>query len=126
MSIGVFTVFSDWLGCLNYFVETLWTLKSVAQMPQFITRIELHGAGHNEPIYQTLHDAMEANSFKRTIRGKDGKLYHMLTAEYEITGNYSTETVMTSATAAATLTGKSFSVFVSEVTLSTFFNLRPA
>ena len=49
-------------------------------MPQFITRVELHDATWQN--YQTLHAAMEAENFSRTIQGSDESCYHLPTAEY--------------------------------------------
>lgn len=95
-------------------------------MAQFITRIELHGANHNETPYEVLHNAMIANGFKRTIVTDDKKTFHLLTAEYEITGNYSTYTVLESAKQAVSKTAYAHSVFVSEVIRNAFFNLKPA
>ena len=94
-------------------------------MAQFITRIELHGTNHNETPYQILHDAMAANGFKRTIAGETGAVYHLPTAEYEITGNYTTRTVLESAKQAASLTNKTFSIIVNEIRLASFYNLKP-
>lgn len=92
-------------------------------MAQFITRVELHGVRHDEAIYQTLHDAMEANGFKITIKAGNGKTYHMLTAEYEITGNYTANSVLESAKSAADQTGKKYSIFTSEIVMATWWNL---
>jgi len=93
-------------------------------MAQFITRVELHGVQHDDKVYQILHDAMEANGFKRTIKSGNGKTYHMLTAEYEITGNYTANSVLESAQKATTKTGKKYSVFVSEIVMATWWNLE--
>lgn len=40
-------------------------------MASFTVRVELHDA--DEDDYATLHDAMEARGFARTIKGPDGK-----------------------------------------------------
>jgi hypothetical protein len=93
-------------------------------MAQFITRVELHGAGHDEPAYQTLHDSMEAHGFKRTIKADDKKVYHLLTAEYEITADSHIHSIIESAKEAAATTGKKYSVFVSEITNASWWNLK--
>lgn len=93
-------------------------------MAQFITRVELHGAIHGDGSYDILHSEMEANGFKRTITAADGKVYQMLTAEYEISGNYTADSIIQSAKDAAELTGKLHSVFVSELYKATWWNLK--
>ncbi|WP_461449454.1 hypothetical protein [Mucilaginibacter sp.] len=93
-------------------------------MAQFITRVELHGANHNETPYQILHQAMASNGFKRTITSDGNITYNLLTAEYEITGNYLISAVIESAKEAALKTGYSYSVFVSEITRASWWNLK--
>lgn len=48
-------------------------------MRNFITRVVLH---NGEAYYEDLHMEMEAEGFLRTIRGENGKLYHLPDAEY--------------------------------------------
>jgi len=93
-------------------------------MAQFITRIELHGVRHDDDSYQLLHDAMEASGFKRTIADDNTKTYHLLPAEYEVTGNYTTQSVMISAKEATSHTNKKYSIFVSEIIRATWYNLK--
>ncbi len=54
-------------------------------MAAFTTRVELHSAGYED--YETLHAAMEAEGFSRTITSGDNITYHLPTAEYNRSGN---------------------------------------
>jgi hypothetical protein len=76
----------------------------------YIVRVELHNAGWDD--YQALHAAMEAVGFSRTIRGDDGKLYRLPTAEYTGTSNANAEAVRSIASTAAAKTGKTSAVLV--------------
>lgn len=78
----------------------------------FTTRVELHHASDSD--YTTLHQAMEAEGFARVIKGSNGVWYHMPHAEYDRTTTSSIEEVRLSAQRAATKTGRSHSVFVTE------------
>ena len=49
-------------------------------MPQFIIRIELHGARDED--YSKLNSAMGHHGFLRTITGNDGIVYLLPTTEY--------------------------------------------
>lgn len=57
-------------------------------MPNFTTRVELHGAQPSD--YETLHERMARHGFKRAIAayGDDGRLhtYALPTAEYDFNG----------------------------------------
>lgn len=81
-------------------------------MTSFTTRVELHGGTAED--YTKLHKAMAAQGFRQTITGGDGKVYHLPTAEYDISGSYTGEQVRTKAATAATTTGRSHAVLVSE------------
>lgn len=83
-------------------------------MAKFTTRVELHAA--NADDYENLHKAMKAEGFLRTIKSDDGKIYELPTAEYNKTGNYTTQQVIDSAEKAAKTTKKSYGVIVSEAT----------
>jgi hypothetical protein len=50
-------------------------------MASFLTRVELYGSPTSAD-YLKLHEEMEKRQFSRTIKGDDGKTYHLPTAEY--------------------------------------------
>jgi hypothetical protein len=79
-------------------------------MPSFMTRVELHNATAAD--YEKLHEAMQAAGFLRVVRDVDGKWYHLPTAEYDRTGDYTTSQVLAHAKRAANSTGKSSGVTV--------------
>ncbi len=54
------------------------------QMPQFITRVEMHGADAEH--YAKLHAAMRDHGFSRKIISDDGTIYKLPTAEYNRNG----------------------------------------
>lgn len=76
----------------------------------YLVRVELHDA--NRFDYDVLHTAMAAQGFQRAIRGDNGTLYHLLTAEYVVGTTASGEQVRSAADAAAATTGKSHAVLV--------------
>jgi Endoribonuclease GhoS len=79
-------------------------------MSIFTIRVELHGANYND--YQTLHAAMQQAGFSRTIKGDNGRVYHLPEAEYTISTVANAESVRTLASGAAQRTGKQFAVLV--------------
>lgn len=83
-------------------------------MASFIVRVELHSAVYDD--YLKLHAAMATRGFSRTILGSNGQTYHLPTAEYDITTNWTAEQVRMAADSAATTTGKSHAVLVSQYT----------
>jgi len=80
----------------------------------FTTRIELHKA--NDSDYEKLHSEMEKEGFSRKIRGDDGIIYNLPTAEYNKEGSYTIQTIYAQAERAANKTGKAFYMFISEAT----------
>lgn len=92
-------------------------------MPQFIVRVELHGA--DEEDYDTLHDAMEAHDFSRTISSADAK-YRLPPAEYHLLGAQTQSQVEDLATAGANRTGLKFSIMVIEAACITWLGLKKA
>jgi hypothetical protein len=90
-------------------------------MANFITRVELHNALWVD--YETLHTEMAKEGFTRTIVSGQGVRYNLPTAEYYITGLYSTQQVLTMACNAAVRTGKQYSVIASETSNSAWQNL---
>lgn len=93
-------------------------------MAKFIVRVELHDAGYDDPVYQTLHQSMEKAGFKRHLTADDGVSYQLLTAEYHAVGDYPIKTVIEAAKKAAKTTDKLFSVFVAEYTNAMWNNLK--
>jgi hypothetical protein len=87
-------------------------------MAQFITRVELHKAAKEED-YNTLHEAMKKAGFVRTIRGSDGKTYHLPLAEYNRTKEGLTiEKALEDAKAAAATTKLKYAILVTESYIS--------
>jgi HSP20 family molecular chaperone IbpA len=93
-------------------------------MAQFTTRVELHGAENDDKAYATLHTAMEAEGFSRTIKLPDGLYYHLPTAEYDRSGPLTITFVLESAKKAAAKTNKTFCVLVTEVAARITYNLK--
>lgn len=91
-------------------------------MPRFTTRVELHYG--EEDDYEKLHAAMERQGFSRTIVSGDGITYHLPTAEYNREGNLTKEQVLESAKRAATTTGCTYAVLVTESNGRTWHNLE--
>jgi hypothetical protein len=83
-------------------------------MALYLTRVELHNADADD--YETLHAAMEAEGFDRTIVGGDGKTYQLPTAEYYRQTNLNRAQVLESAQQAAAKTKKSHGIIVAEST----------
>ncbi len=81
-------------------------------MAKFTVRVELHAASYAD--YEELHASMERRGFSRLITSDNGKTYHLPTAEYNLSGEYSRQQVLDSAEGAAAETGKSFAVLVTE------------
>lgn len=93
-------------------------------MTNFTTRVELHNA--DEDDYETLHEAMEAEGFTRTIRNSDDKLLHLPTAEYNYSGNSTRSVVLDKAKSAAKKTNCAYEVLVTESAGRTWYNLSDA
>jgi hypothetical protein len=91
-------------------------------MAKFTTRVELHSATCSD--YETLHASMEHRGFSRQIEAEDGKTYNLPTAEYNRVGNLTREQVLYSAKDAASETGKSFAVLVTESNGRTWVGLE--
>jgi len=83
-------------------------------MSLYIVRVELHSA--TEDDYETLHSSMSEEGFSRIIKGDNGVLYHLPTAEYTVTSSVGRSGILASAKKAATTTGNPFAVLVSEAT----------
>jgi hypothetical protein len=92
-------------------------------MPAFTTRVELHNATYSD--YETLHAAMQRRGFSRRITSDSGTTYHLPTAEYDCSGNFTTQEVLNAAKAAASETKKRFSVLVTETVRRIWDGLEP-
>jgi len=79
-------------------------------VPRFTVRVELHDAQSGD--YDLLHEEMEKFHFSRTIEGKDGKIYQLPTAEYNIISSKTADTIRSNADQATKNIGKSSSILV--------------
>jgi hypothetical protein len=95
-------------------------------MASFTVRVELH----DNPTwgdYDTLHEAMEAEGFSRTIKNSDtGVEYRLPHAEYNFVGSYTRSQVLEKAKRAAAKTGNEFSILVTESNGRAWWNLKLA
>jgi len=86
-------------------------------MPNFIARVELHSASYAD--YENLHTYMAQRGYERTIRGDNGKTYHLPTGTYVCIGtSASAEVALEAAVAAANATGKTSSVIIADWNLT--------
>lgn len=93
-------------------------------MASFTTRIELEGTSTISD-YQALHNAMRSAGFNRTIVSNDGIEYHLPNAEYNISGSFGRDEILTKAKQVlATINKQSGSVLVTESNGRTWSNLR--
>lgn len=83
-------------------------------MMSFIIRVELHGVKHDEVPYTSLHGAMRAAGFSRTITGSDGKTYHLPPAQYHAEGAHTIEYIRGVAAKAAEKANRPFAVLVTQ------------
>jgi hypothetical protein len=83
-------------------------------MTSFTTRVTLHKVKEDSEVYTELHDYMEQEGFKRTIKSGDDITYHLPHAEYNFVGNVSRDDVLERAKKAAKKTNKNHSVLVTE------------
>ena len=79
-------------------------------MASFTTRVELH----NTSDYQKLHEEMEQRGFSREIKSSDDVWYHLPTAEYDISGNFTRGDVLDKAQAAIDAIKKKGMILVTE------------
>ena len=93
-------------------------------MPTTITRVELHGVNHGSNEYAVLHVEMKKRGFLQSLSGDNGKSYELPTAEY-FQPYKAGLSVLDDARAAAEVTGKRYSIVVSEAT-SIFHDGLPA
>jgi hypothetical protein len=80
-------------------------------MAKFTTRVELHDADYDD--YETLHAAMKAEGFTRTISNGNQE-YYLPTAEYNREAALDKSQVLASAKRAAANTHKKYAVLVTE------------
>jgi hypothetical protein len=91
-------------------------------MARFITRVELHDADYDD--YETLHSAMEAEGFERTITSGDDVTYHLPTAEYYCEAVLTRHDVLAAARRAAAKTQRKFGAIVTQANGITWFGLN--
>jgi hypothetical protein len=91
-------------------------------MALFTTRVELIDGSPED--YQVLHDAMEAQGFKKTVTSNDGTRYRLPEAEYNFSGNTDKSSVLDDAKSAAESTGKSARILVTESAGRSWSNLK--
>lgn len=87
-------------------------------MAHFITRVELHDASVSD--YEKLHAEMEARGFSRNVKGEDGIIYQLPTAEYVYICSEKVEKVRNKAARAAASTGKTYSVVANQILTQSF------
>lgn len=91
-------------------------------MAQFTVRVELRGA--TESDVAVLNTEMEKRRFSRTIApAHAGKRYRLPAGEYDFTGEATAQGVMDLAKSAAAVTGRVYTVLVTEVGHRTWYNL---
>lgn len=88
---------------------------------KYTVRVELHRATIDD--YEQLHAAMKAAGFSRFITDRDNVKYHLPTAEYNYEGDASRDQVLEKARRAASTTGLSYAVLVTESNGRTWQNL---
>lgn len=93
-------------------------------MPAFTTRMVLAEAEWED--YEVLYAYMEEQGFTKIVTSGDGVTYKLPDAEYNYVGSVTRDDVMTKAKAAATRTGKNFSVLITESVGRTWFALQRA
>ena len=92
----------------------------------FTVRVELRNRPTGED-YETLHKAMAAENFSRTIKPTDRmERLHLPTAEYNFVGTVGKEAVLTKAKRAAAKTSKVYSILVTKSGGRTWYNLDKA
>jgi hypothetical protein len=97
------------------------TINQLSAMTRFTTRVELHHASDDD--YEVLHSAMKTEGFSRTITFGDVS-YHLPTAEYNRSGELTTDQVLESAKRAAATTGRNYAVLVTESNSRKIFGLE--
>lgn len=90
-------------------------------MANYLTRVELHHASRED--YERLHEAMRGDDFGTTIRGDDGVLYQLPTAEYYRTTYLPINDVRARAAACAASVGRAYEVIVCESNSCAWTNL---
>lgn len=91
-------------------------------MSSYFARVELHSAAKDD--YEVLHASMQRRSFKRTIKGGDGRTYQLPTGTYvmENTNDLLSDAV-NAANDAAKETGKKSWVLAVEWSNASWLNL---
>ncbi len=82
-------------------------------MASFTTRVELKNNPSLED-YTFLHTAMESGGFSKTITSDEGIKFYLPSAEYDISGNFTRDEVLTKAKQVLTVIAKEGYVLVTE------------
>ena len=90
-------------------------------MAMFMTRVELHGAVHQD--YVNLHTYMSQEGFTTTIIGNDGTFYHLPPAEYGLIATCTVVQAREKASRAAQKTLKSHAALTVEYSGAAWFGL---
>jgi hypothetical protein len=93
-------------------------------MNSFTVRVELHSAIEDD--YNVLHSEMESRGFSRLITSGHGTAYHMPWAEYNFKGTANRDHVFELVKAAASATGRTFELLVTESAGRSWVGLRRA
>lgn len=93
-------------------------------MPNFLVRVELHGASSTD--YTTLHSTMINAGFSRRIHGDDGRNYQLPTAEYLINTSQTIEQVRDRAYTAANIVRANPAVLAVKFDQAAWQGLDPA
>ena len=91
-------------------------------MSSFTTRVELHDATYGD--YMKLHEAMRKKGFSQLITSDSGNMYHLPTAEYDISGNFNRSEILDLAKESIKLSGRSGAVLVTETSGRTWSGLE--
>jgi|HubBroStandDraft_2_1064218.scaffolds.fasta_scaffold02263_7 photosystem II stability/assembly factor-like uncharacterized protein len=86
--------------------------------------VGFHESGTYLPSLATHRESFLVTPQRGHITADDGKTYHLPTAEYDKTGEFTRQQVLDSARAAAAETGKSFAVLVTESDGRTWVGLK--
>ena len=94
-------------------------------MTRFMTRVQLNGRPSNEQ-YEVLHKEMKLRGFTRIIASAERKLYWLPHGTYYREANCSFNQVLVEANQAASKASTDHEIVVSETSVSTWQNLKPA
>lgn len=94
-------------------------------MARFMTRVQLNGRPTAEQ-YEKLHKAMKQRGFSRVIASAEPKWYWLPHGEYYREADVTRDQVLADAKAAAATVSTDSEALVSETSICTWYNLKPA